>query len=57
VTFCRIINYFYVLQVSWYFYDSNNKRQKLDQRMSDRHVVTQDHGLVIIGAHEKDAGR
>jgi hypothetical protein len=45
------------LAVGWYHYDVNGKRQKLDKGASDRHVFTQDHGLVIIGVSEKDAGR
>jgi hypothetical protein len=45
------------LQVGWYHYDMNGKRQKLEKSVSDRHVMTQDHGLVVIGVTEKDAGR
>ena len=45
------------LPVSWYHYDVNGKRQKLEIGVTDRHVFTQDHGLVIIGVSEKDAGR
>ena len=45
------------MQVGWYHYDPNGKRMKLEKGSSDRHVFTQDHGLVVIGVSEKDAGR
>jgi hypothetical protein len=45
------------MQVGWYHYDTNGKRMKLEKGSSDRHVFTQDHGLVVIGVSEKDAGR
>ncbi len=45
------------MQVGWYHYDPNGKRMKLEKGSSDRHVFTQDHGLVVIGISEKDAGR
>ncbi len=45
------------LPVSWYHYNVDGKRLKLDSGVTERHVFTQDHGLVIIGVSEKDAGR
>ena len=45
--------------ISWYHYDLNGKRKKIHENMvsKDKHVFTQENGLVILGMTEADAGR
>jgi hypothetical protein len=42
--------------VTWYHYDSNNVRTKVRLDDVSKYVKTQDHGLVILGALERDSG-
>lgn len=45
--------------IRWYHYDLNGKRRKIHAPMvsKEKHVFTQDNGLVILGVTEGDAGR
>ena len=46
-------------RIRWYHYDLNGKRKKLhgDVVSKDKHVFTQDNGLVILSVTEGDGGR
>jgi hypothetical protein len=46
-------------QIQWYHYDLNGKRKKIHAALAskEKHIFTQDNGLVILGMTEGDAGR
>ena len=43
--------------IGWYFYDAKHGKRHHIAIPTDKYVFTQDNGLVIIGMHERDAGR
>jgi hypothetical protein len=47
------------VQIRWYHYDLNGKRKTIHATLAskEKHIFTQENGLVILGVTEGDAGR